>query len=380
MSSSALSPRDIYELSRRQDKDANGQPFIRGSGTISPGAFNNKAIFVLFGFLGVGLVITSIWFFFWAKNGGFKFQKGDWEDYKSTVLRRKGKDGKTLSNATPRTNLGFGNSIRGADDDDEHQPDEEMAEVRLNGGGDHIRNARDDDVRRYRHEKPARVGGLNRKADGSYYDTSTNSEMSSEYSPVKPSPPVIETEMETKKTQKKKTKTGGGFWGGVRAVSGEKKKPKENNKRQTSAAYSFVEGDDSTVSGGGGDATHLNEQRQQRQYQHHRQQRASQYDYRRQASQSPRKSYHQDHHTVVSGDTAASSYGEEGSVVSGETGTKSYPHHIPGLITGGGGGRAESPSYRDHTSSPRRAARKGGRAGAGSGGGGRRRDSLSDSD
>ena len=58
------------------------------------------------------MVLASIWFFFWAKNGGFHFQEGDWSDYKSTVLRRKGPDGRTLSNATKSTKLG-GSTIAG---------------------------------------------------------------------------------------------------------------------------------------------------------------------------------------------------------------------------------------------------------------------------
>lgn len=35
------------------------------------------------------------------------------------------------------------------------------------------KNSHDDDVRAYRHEKPAKVGGLNREADGAYHDYST---------------------------------------------------------------------------------------------------------------------------------------------------------------------------------------------------------------
>ena len=58
------------------------------------------------------MVIAGLWFFFWAKNGGFQFQEGDWDDYKSTVLRRKGPDGRTLSNATKSTKLG-GSTIAG---------------------------------------------------------------------------------------------------------------------------------------------------------------------------------------------------------------------------------------------------------------------------
>ena len=61
--------------------------------------------------VGVSFVLGAIWFFFWAKNGGFKWRKGDWEEYKSTVLRRKGPNGTTLSNATKSTILGGGSVV-----------------------------------------------------------------------------------------------------------------------------------------------------------------------------------------------------------------------------------------------------------------------------
>ena len=403
--SASLSPRAIYDLSRRQDKTRDGQPWIKGSGAVDPNAFNNKLIFTLFGLVGVSLVLLAIWFFFWAKNGGFVFRKGDWEDYKSTVLRRKGRDGKTLSNATPRTNLGI-DSIRGEYD----HPEEFESPTRTGGGGGggghraaRAGNGGDDDVRRYRHEKPARVGGLNRKADGSHYET-TNTDRS-EYSAA--APPSME---EIPVTMKQK-KRGKGFL--ARVVSGDGGNDKEemtkkashihsNTKhkgqtkgRDVSAAYSFVQGDDSSV----GDSTYLNEQRQQRQRQHHRQQqRPSQHEYRRQASRSPRKSYaatdcdtlFSDHHTTISYGDTTTSYGDP-SVTSADTGTKSYPHHIPGL-TQLASPIHQSPAFRDQTSSPRRAARTGLRsAGPGpspgpgpgpspGGRGGRRRDSLSESD
>lgn len=79
-----------------------------GQGTISPEDIPNTLIFIVFGLIGAGFVCTAIWFFFRAKNGGFVFQEGDWEDYKSTVLRRKGPNGTTLSGASESTDLGGG--------------------------------------------------------------------------------------------------------------------------------------------------------------------------------------------------------------------------------------------------------------------------------
>ena len=121
------------------------------------------------------MVLGSIWFFFWAKHGGFVWRQGDWEDYKSTVLRRKGADGKTLSNATPVTDLGQ-KSVAGTFHNDRNYDEKfeyTSPALKRSGGNRDRRSARrepsDEDVRAYRHEKPARVGGLNRQADGSHF-------------------------------------------------------------------------------------------------------------------------------------------------------------------------------------------------------------------
>lgn len=163
------------------------------------------------------MVLASLWFFFWAKNGGFHWQENDWDDYKSTVLRRKGPDGKTLSNATKSTKLG-GSTIAGtqrfpwearmkaksvvsydekgrkgvlgkrgfgkthsvfySDDftDSKSRGTETVSDMTEDIRGDtvyeqepshHSKRYRDRDVREYKKERPARVGGLNRVADGS---------------------------------------------------------------------------------------------------------------------------------------------------------------------------------------------------------------------
>lgn len=69
-------------------------------GVLDPHDINNVGFFVLFALIGVGFVVTGIWFFFWARNGGFHFRQTDWDDYKSTVLRRKGPNDTLLSAAT----------------------------------------------------------------------------------------------------------------------------------------------------------------------------------------------------------------------------------------------------------------------------------------
>ncbi|KAJ4338958.1 hypothetical protein N0V87_003645 [Didymella glomerata] len=159
---------------------------------------------VLFALIGVGMTMMCIWFFFWAKNGGFRWRQDDWEDYKSTVLRRKGPDGRTLSNATKSTRLGGGSVVHGGSYGaptsigytDETGTSADMSEIRdaeegksrhgLRGGDgrrkkkhrrDHTNDYNDPDLDGYRHEKAARVGGLNRQADGMYTD----------YSPTEPS-------------------------------------------------------------------------------------------------------------------------------------------------------------------------------------------------
>ena len=207
--------------------DESHKPPVTGQGAVPPNAIDMKGIQALFALIGASFVIGAIWFFFWAKNGGFKWRKGDWEDYKSTVLRRKGPDGKTLSNATKSTRLGGGSVVAsGYSDDDgtimtglsseaaiikekqgrgakgkagkknnlksKEKGGDGKAKRGLRGGGGHgmekkkpnkraeierqQKEARweggfDDDMRAYRHEKSAKVGGLNRGSDSQYYGT-----------------------------------------------------------------------------------------------------------------------------------------------------------------------------------------------------------------
>jgi hypothetical protein len=198
-------------------------------GALRPQEINNNAVFAIFGLLGAGFVIGGIWFFFWAKNGGFYFKKGDWDDYKSTVLRRKGPNGTIYSDATPSTILGGGSVYKDVDDGTTTTGDDLTTVVSattgitgITGGVSDIsgrekrrkkreqkerekerrreekarekeakkksrRKVGDDGIideeaeaqaqeqlRNYRHEKPARVGGINRESDASTWDGSTN--------------------------------------------------------------------------------------------------------------------------------------------------------------------------------------------------------------
>ena len=184
-----ISPLDIEAYLKARDAPAN--QYNPGAGMISPTSISNNGIFALFGILAAGLVLSSIWFFFWAKNGGFHFRKGDWEDYKTTVLRRKGPNGTTLSGATKSTKLGDGSVVGSQGSMSEFYAPEK---AESNRGGKNkkrskpVKNSRDDDVRAYRHEKVAKVGGLNREPDGSYhaYTNTAMSEETSSQAPISP--------------------------------------------------------------------------------------------------------------------------------------------------------------------------------------------------
>jgi hypothetical protein len=206
------------------------------AGVTNPNDINNTFIFVLFGLIGVAFVLTGIWFFFWAKNGGFYFKENDWEDYKSTVLRRRGPNGTLLSGATESTNLGGGSVYKDVDDgrteytggltemtgvthdtsdtvstltgitagasdiagrerrrrarekkEREHEKkkdrkNRERSRRKVGEDGVLVDEEAEADAKRnlraYRHERPARVGGLNKEFEGSEWDGSTNPEMS----------------------------------------------------------------------------------------------------------------------------------------------------------------------------------------------------------
>ncbi|KAK4949206.1 hypothetical protein LTR66_014050 [Elasticomyces elasticus] len=214
-------------------KRAMNPTYVPCVGCAAPTSFNNNFFITLFALIGAAMVAASIWFFFWAKNGGFHFRKGDWEDYKSTVLRRKGPDGKTLSNATKSTKLGGGSVVHGqgkpkknkaakkgkknkldeeksvgytASDgytDITYTAAEEMSEVASEGErSHHAHRYRDRDVHEYRAEKPARVGGINRPADGSHFDYS-NTDRSEIMTEISDRPLIDKKDKKSAKAEKK---------------------------------------------------------------------------------------------------------------------------------------------------------------------------------
>lgn len=171
-----------------------------GQGTIDPKSIKMQGLMALFAIIGAVFALGGIWFFFWARNGGFVWRKGDWDEYKSTVLRRKGPDGRTLSNATKSTKLGGGSIVgRGYSDDGctntsydnytetattvtEEKP-KKKRNLKQTAKQKLLRRHKDErwegegdaDVRAYREEKPARIGGMNREADGTYHGSDYDS-------------------------------------------------------------------------------------------------------------------------------------------------------------------------------------------------------------
>ncbi|KAF1943303.1 hypothetical protein EJ02DRAFT_453407 [Clathrospora elynae] len=200
---------------------------LASAGARPPADLSGPGFQALFALIGIGMVCIALWFFFWAKNGGFKWREDDWEDYKSTVLRRKGPDGKTLSNATKSTRLGGGSVVHGGSyfgaqsdlgftdetgtniDANEYR-DAEEGNGGLRGGDgrkhkkprrDHTNDYKDPELRKYREEKAARVGGLNRVPDGMYtdYSGSQPSELGSNVS----SAPLVKKEAKDPKKEAK---------------------------------------------------------------------------------------------------------------------------------------------------------------------------------
>ncbi|TVY18619.1 hypothetical protein LARI1_G006011 [Lachnellula arida] len=351
------------------------------SGVTPFNSIPNKAIFALFGLIGVGIVCTAIWFFFWAKNGGFYFQENDWDDYKSTVLRRKGPNGTTLSGATESTDLGGGSVVHGEKsskwgrkkkgmkrykDFDEEGSEitgsaggsslgSEMSELkwkvkqdrkkakkhesRLRGGDLGAEEAMLDDnetvdgtveneLRAYRHEKPARVGGLNRQADGSAWDGSTNdnSTVASDLlSHREHTPTNTPTKVKKERNDNYTGGTGGirkvvstsannvGFWNRTSKksnvdqehIKAEAAKLQEKGRAAQRRDFSFNVGDDSTV------ASEQEERQARREA--------------REARRAARKAQG----SIVEGSEISSN-------VSSDLGTKAYHHPIPGLSSTAG--------------------------------------------
>lgn len=248
------------------------------SGTTDPTHINNKGMFALFGLLGVAICLAMVWFFFWAKNGGFHFGNNDWDDYKSTVLRRRGPNGTLLSNATPSTNLGGGSVYKDVDDytedsttvvtassgttemsgitagasdlagrekrrkkrdqrerekekererrrtekSRERKEKKEQSRRMINEDGvlvdEHAEAEAKARLRDYRHEKAARVGGINRESDSSVWDGSNPSGSSAATESTVTSELIPNREVTPTSTPTKKKRGIAASGGGIRKV------------------------------------------------------------------------------------------------------------------------------------------------------------------
>ncbi|CRG83443.1 hypothetical protein PISL3812_00794 [Talaromyces islandicus] len=328
-----------------------------GQGSINPSSINMQGMLALFAILGASFVIASIWFFFWAKNGGFIWRKGDWEDYKSTVLRRKGPDGRTLSNATKSTKLG-GGSIRGYSDDGGTVTDmTETATTITNEKAPRKKKFRetakekllrkrkdekwegeaDDDMRAYRREKPARVGGINAESDGTYYGT--------EYTPSSLPTASAYTESE--------------------AYDPHDRPPRhsqDHHRRETRnvSGFSFTAGNEDVISQATAEESLMGDARQSRRESRRQQRHQQQSESRRSRHNSPRKreaprSSMPGGYTEpldLSSRATNSEYQYSTVDTEDDLGTRSYHHPIPGLTKGyrrdrDGGGRRRRDSLSD---------------------------------
>lgn len=350
-----------------------------GSGVTDPHKIPNKAFFALFALIGVGIIITAIWFFFWAKNGGIYYTEHDWEDYKSTVLRRKGPNGTTLSGATESTDLGGGSIVHGEnrsiwgrkkkakkakkfkDFDEESsslsgsQVTSEMTEApyRDDATAPSIRGhkkkksrphtPRDPEydeeldigvqeaIRAYRHEKPARVGGINKQSESSTWDGS-NTQGSDASTDLLSNRQVTPTTTPTKRHKERNDNYTGGSGGIRKVMPSTSEKPSASQERIRSESrrlqekgrtarrdFSFRVGDDSVADPQESrplTSTPQSDSRGERQTE------------RRARRQSPTKR--------VPGTYAASDVATSVSGESSDLGTKSYHHPIPGLSSAAG--------------------------------------------
>ena len=228
--------------------------------------------------------------------------------------------------------------LRGGESDEVVESVEGIEDEEVDAG---VRDA----LRTYRHEKPARVGGLNKQPDGSAWSGSAN-DNSTASSELLSNRELTPTSTPTKVRKERRDNYTGGT-GGIRKVvstsnggsssfwsrsiasgketneeeehiKAEAKKLQDKGRAAQRRDFSFSVGDDgSSVSGSG-----LNDEERQAR----REQREA-----RRASRSPNKkvpgSYHEE--SVM------------GSEMSGDLGTKSYHHPIPGLSSTAGSEYAE---------------------------------------
>ncbi|OAA64490.1 hypothetical protein SPI_03137 [Niveomyces insectorum RCEF 264] len=374
-------------------------------GVTSPKSINNNGMFALFGLLGAAMCIGMIWFFFWAKNGGFYFKENDWDEYKSTVLRRKGPNGTILSNATPSTNLGGGSIYKDVHDDTstedattvvtassgstdltgitggvsdivgrekrrkkreqrerekerekerrrEEKQREKAEKKRNKANKNNNNNAKDrssrkvneegvlvdeeaeaaaqDYLRNYRHEKPARVGGLNKPSDSSTWDGSTNPSASSAGGPTEGGSDVTSELMSNREATPTNTPTKKSG-GGIRKVysTADRNAAREQERIRAEARRLQERGYRASHSHSHSHSSNTNANTKRRDFS---------WQYGEDAS-TPLRQIEEGDSSRVDGDGdgddqshVPGAWTDSGATES-DLGTKSYRHHIPGLST-----------------------------------------------
>ncbi|KAK6833714.1 hypothetical protein PG995_013451 [Apiospora arundinis] len=360
----AANARDIFSraiVARADDKKSDDKNIPPPTGILDPHQINNKGMFALFALIGVAFVLLGIWFFFWAKNGGFYFKEDDWDDYKTTVLRRRGPNGTLLSNATKSTKLGGGSIYKDLDDasteytgaqthshlsgrtDDtgstlsgvtagasdlaarekraakrerrdrerEKKRDRKHRHGRKVGEDGALVDAEaeaeaKDAMRAYRHEKAARVGGINKESEGSQWDGSTNpgsstagSTLLSDRQPTPTTTPERKKSSKTREPRESSSKQQQSRSAGIRKVysTADRREARENDRIKAEARRLQDKG------------------------------RAAS---RRDFSYQRADSYQRPPPLLESS--------EVGTDMSSDLGTKSYSHHIPGLSSSSGAG------------------------------------------
>ncbi|KUI52849.1 hypothetical protein VP1G_00186 [Cytospora mali] len=363
---SALGPLAARSLLLGRDDSSDGPD--PESGIVHPNDINNKFVFVVFGLIGAAFIIIGIWFFFWAKNGGFYFKENDWDDYKSTVLRRKGPNGTTLSGATTVTDLGGGSVYKDIDDDRTEDLTTVVSgttgitgitggvsDIVAEDGGvvdEHAEAEAEEYLRNYRHEKPARVGGINRESDASTWDGSTNpsessrggyteSTVTSELMPNRERSPAPSPEKPSKKS------------GGIRKVysTADKRDSRETARIRAEARKLQERGRRAAASSAAGASS----SHPRRDFSWQRNNRVDEDSALVEAP--PSYDAVEDAESRVPGSWAESD-------VSSEVGTKSYHHVIPGLASSSAGGSSVAGTdVRDYAEEKRKKRRSGGGAG-----------------
>ncbi|KAI1391328.1 uncharacterized protein F4822DRAFT_396406 [Hypoxylon trugodes] len=396
--------------------NSDGTPKVDpNKGVVHPQNINNTFVFVLFGLIGAAFVCTGIWFFFWAKNGGFHFRQNDWDDYKSTVLRRKGPNGTILSGATPTTQLGGGSVYKDVVDDGapteytggltqisgdtgstltgitagasdlsarekrrqkrerkererEKKKDRRNREKTSNSrrvGEDGVLVDEEaeaeakDHLRAYRHEKAARVGGINKESEGSTWDGSTAPDNS-----TSAGSDLLSNRQSTPTNTPTKEKESRSRGGGIRKVYSTADRTADRENERLRAEARRLQREEKSRSGGssGGDVRrNFSFQRAAASHSNHRRAAASEVSASVIEEETPNavgEATNNGRYLPAPGGWAPSAVSGSEAPTESDTGTKSYHHVIPGIspstVSGSGSGGTSTVASSDYAEEKRK--------------------------